>query len=83
MLTLLRSPAIGPRLMGAAGGLFFAAGEVGGVLGPTLTGVLADATGGFASGLLALSVVGGLLAALALLLRSATQRESATVTLTA
>ncbi|RLT34694.1 MAG: MFS transporter [Chloroflexi bacterium] len=83
MLTLLRSPAIGPHLMGAAGGLFFAAGEVGGVLGPTLTGVLADATGGFASGLLALSVVGGLLAALALVLRSATQRESATVTLTA
>ena len=32
MLTLVRSKSVGSTLMGAAGGLFFTAGEVGGVL---------------------------------------------------
>ncbi len=68
MLTLLRSSAIGPLLMGAAGGLFFTAGEVGGVLGPTLTGFLADWTGSYALGLQALAAVSVVLAGLALLL---------------
>ena len=68
MLTLLRSKAIGPSLMGVAGGLFFTAGEIGGVLGPTLTGFLADWTGSYAAGLEALAAVSVGLALLALLL---------------
>lgn len=73
MLTLLRSPRVGPALMGAAGGLFFTAGEVGGVLGPTLTGVLADATGGYAVTLLALAATCVALALLALPLGTASR----------
>ena len=57
MLTLLRSREIGPRLMATAAGLFFTAGEIGGVLGPSLTGVVADGTGGFATGLAVLASV--------------------------
>ena len=80
MLTLLRSPRVGPALMGAAGGLFFTAGEVGGVLGPTLTGVLADATGGYGVTLVALAATCGALALLALPLGAAARatRDAAT-----
>lgn len=77
MLTLLRSPRVGPALMGAAGGLFFTAGEVGGVLGPTLTGVLADATGGYAVTLLALGATCVVLALLALPLGTAARATHA------
>ena len=77
MLTLLRSKAVGPALMGAAGGLYFTAGEIGGVLGPTLTGMLADTTGGFGSGLLVLAAVGATLAVMTLLLRAASRQSSA------
>jgi cyanate permease len=73
MLTLLRSPQVGPALMGAAGGLFFTAGEVGGVLGPTLTGVLADATGGYAITLIVLAATCVALALLALPLGAASR----------
>lgn len=75
MLTLLRSPRVGPALMGAAGGLFFTAGEVGGVLGPALTGILADATGGFAVTLALLAAVCGVVAVTALALGAASQRD--------
>jgi MFS-type transporter involved in bile tolerance (Atg22 family) len=37
--------------MGAAGGMYFTAGEIGGVLGPLTIGTLADLSGGFAAGL--------------------------------
>ena len=77
MLTLLRSREIGPRLMGAAGGLFFTAGEIGGVLGPSLTGVLADATSGFGTGLIVLAGVCLVLALLTFPLRTATRAVSA------
>ncbi|MBN1685259.1 MAG: MFS transporter [Spirochaetales bacterium] len=55
MLTLIDSPKVGPARMGAAGGLFFTAGEVGGVLGPLILGVLSDVAGNFGSGLYALA----------------------------
>ena len=42
MLTLLEVPEVGPRRAGMAGGLFFAAAEIGGVLGPVAIGVIAD-----------------------------------------
>ena len=63
LLILMDAPRVGPERMGAAGGLYFTAGEVGGVLGPLLLGVAADLTGGFRDGLLMLM---GLSMALAL-----------------
>ena len=47
MLTLVESRGVGPERAGAAGGLFFSAAEVGGVLGPLTLGLVADASGGF------------------------------------
>jgi CP family cyanate transporter-like MFS transporter len=47
MFTLMETRDVDSRVMGAAGGLFFTAAETGGVIGPTMTGMLADATGGF------------------------------------
>ncbi|MGE3857081.1 MAG: CynX/NimT family MFS transporter [Dehalococcoidia bacterium] len=69
MLSLIRARSVGSVLMGAAGGLFFTAGEVGGVLGPTLTGMLFDATGDFGAGLLVLGAAAAVLGALTLALR--------------
>jgi len=59
---------IGPQHMGAAGGLFFSAAEVGGVLGPLTVGWLADRTDGFGASLWMLSAVCAVLVALALAL---------------
>ena len=73
MLTLLRSPQVGPRLMAAAGGMYFTAGEIGGVLGPTMTGVFADKTGSFAFGLVLLATVSGIMALLSFALRAASR----------
>jgi cyanate permease len=47
MLALMDDPDVGPDRMAPAGGLFFTAGEIGGVMGPLLTGVLAQASGSF------------------------------------
>jgi cyanate permease len=57
MLVLMDSPRVGSRNMAAAGGLFFTAGEIGGVAGPALTGALADASGGFGLPVTVLAVV--------------------------
>lgn len=51
ILTLVELPRIGERNAGTASGLFFAAAEIGGVLGPLSMGLLFDATGTFAPGL--------------------------------
>jgi cyanate permease len=51
MLLLVETPGVGSRHAGAAGGLFFSAAEVGGVLGPLTLGALSDLTGGFSAGL--------------------------------
>jgi|TARA_B110000263_G_C15311528_1_gene513652 cyanate permease len=53
MLTLISM--VGGEKTGAAGGLYFTAGEVGGVLGPILLGFSADIFNGFAPGLFFLS----------------------------
>lgn len=58
---LMEVPEVGARAMGAAAGLYFAVGEVGGFLGPTLLGTLADGTGSFTTGLLLLAAVVGLM----------------------
>ncbi len=51
VLILVELPDIGARNAGMATGLFFGAGEVGGMLGPLILGVLYDATHGFGAGL--------------------------------
>ena len=63
MLALMDDPDVGPGRMAPAGGLFFTAGEIGGVLGPLLTGVLAEASGDFQ---LPVAVLAGVAFAMAL-----------------
>jgi len=53
MLTLISL--VGGEKTGAVGGLYFTAGEVGGVIGPILLGVSADLFSGFTPGLIFLS----------------------------
>ncbi|MBI2207680.1 MAG: MFS transporter [Candidatus Rokubacteria bacterium] len=57
MLVLMDMRDVGSRNVGAAGGLFFAAAEIGGVLGPLTIGALYDWTGGFAAALYLLMAV--------------------------
>jgi cyanate permease len=54
-LTLMEMPAIGSRKLGAASGLLFSIGEIGGFLGPFMMGYLIDATGIYLSGILLLT----------------------------
>jgi hypothetical protein len=62
MLVLLEAEGIGSRHAGSAGGLFFSAAEIGGVLGPVTLGLTAEFTGGFDAGLWLLTCLcGGLL----------------------
>ena len=75
MLILMDSPQVGSQRMGAAGGLFFTAGEVGGVLGPLLLGIVADVTGGFGGGLFMLAGSSVSLAFLAIWLGAAVKRR--------
>lgn len=73
LLVMMQLPGVAQRNMGAAGGLFFTAGEAGGVTGPILFGVLSD-IGGSAAGLVLLTAVTMATAVLALLLRTAMSR---------
>lgn len=58
LLTLLMdAPEVGPNRMGAAGGLYFSFGEVGGILGPFMIGFLKDMTGLFIHGLIVLTAI--------------------------
>jgi cyanate permease len=65
MVALMDHPRVGSAGMAAAGGLFFTAGEVGGVAGPLLVGAVADASGGFVVPALTLAAVAVGLAGLA------------------
>ena len=49
MLILIST--VGSKKTGAAGGLYFTFGEIGGVLGPVLLGVSADIFNGFNAGI--------------------------------
>ena len=70
LVVMMQLPGVSHRNLGAAGGLFFTAGEAGGVVGPILFGVLSD-VGGSAAGLVLLAGVTFATALLALLLRTA------------
>lgn len=65
VLVLIETRGVDARHVGAAGGLFFSAGEIGGVLGPLTIGSLYDLTGGFTT---ALNLLTGVCAALMALL---------------
>jgi MFS family permease len=82
MLVLMDAPQVGGKHMGAAGGLYFTAGEVGGVMGPLMLGILADQTGGFTSGLVILAglcvFLVMLTVALGVALRTGSRRITAT-----
>ena len=69
MLSLLETAGVGSRHAGAAGGIFFSAAEIGGILGPLTLGGLSDLTGGFSAGLNLLSGICLLMVLLSLRLR--------------
>ena len=73
ILVLVESRGVDSRSAGAAGGLFFSAAEVGGVLGPVLVGTIHDLTGGFSASLYMMSVVCAILLALLAWLRVLTR----------
>lgn len=49
--TLMEMPSVGAKNTGAAAGLYFSVGELGGTLGPLLMGMVADLTGSFMAGM--------------------------------
>ena len=57
VLTLLDVPEVGAKRAGLAGGLFFSAAEIGGVLGPVTIGVISESTGGFGAALAMLTAI--------------------------
>lgn len=71
LLMLVESPAVPAARMGTASGLFFAAAEFGGVLGPLSFGVMLQATGGFGAPIAAVSAAGLLLLVLCAMMRRA------------
>lgn len=71
VLVLMEMRTVDSRNMGAAGGLFFSAAEIGGVLGPLTLGSLSDLTGGFVAGLYLLTGICVALMALLWALRGA------------
>lgn len=75
MFVLMETPDVNSKVMGAAGGLFFSAAETGGVIGPSMTGLMADATGGFSAPLLSLTAICLLCAVLVVLLDRNIKRE--------
>jgi len=57
VLVLMELREVDSRRMGAAAGMYFTAGEIGGVLGPLTLGTLYDLTGGFSAALYALAAL--------------------------
>ena len=77
LLVLMETRGVNAGDMGAAGGLFFSAAEIGGVLGPFSIGVVADLTGGFNGALWMMIAVSGALVLLLLAHRNAERRAAA------
>ncbi|MEW6673706.1 MAG: MFS transporter [Thermodesulfobacteriota bacterium] len=70
ILTLMETPGIDTRFMGAAGGMFFCISEIGGFFGPFGVGYLVDLTGSFLAGAIFLALLGVVIAALTAPLQS-------------
>lgn len=75
MITLMESRQVGSHRIGAAAGLYFTCGEVGGVLGPLLLGIVADLTGGFLGGMIFLAGLCAVLASLTVVLGHAIREQ--------
>ena len=75
-LILMETPGVGALRMGAAGGLFFAAAEIGGFGGPFLLGILRDATDSLTLGVLFLAALSAVLALTLPLIREQRAQES-------
>jgi CP family cyanate transporter-like MFS transporter len=69
VLVLIEAKGVDIKHAGAAGGLFFSAAEIGGVLGPVTLGLVSDATGGFSAALSLLTGIPIVLLGLLWLLR--------------
>lgn len=76
MLVLMEAPGVDIKSTGSAGGLFFSAAEIGGMLGPLTLGALSDATGGFAMGLNLLTAIAACLIGLLMLLKREYRRAN-------
>ena len=74
ILVLMETRGLAAQSRGLAGGLFFSAAEIGGVLGPLTVGFLSDATGGFTA---PLYLMAGVCLALILLLARLRRLERA------
>jgi cyanate permease len=57
LMILMDVPKVGSNNMGTASGLYFTVGEIGGVLGPTILGIVADLSGSFVASILTLNVL--------------------------
>lgn len=73
ILVLLDIPGVGNKRAGVAGGMFFSAAEIGGVLGPISIGVVSDMSGGFES---ALYMLTGISVALLILLYALSRQKT-------
>jgi cyanate permease len=69
ILILMETPQVGAKNIGIAGGLFFTAAEIGGVLGPMSIGLMADLYGGFDAALWMMTTICVILIALAFVVR--------------
>lgn len=54
--TLMDMPSVGAKNTGAAAGLYFSVGELGGTLGPVVMGIVADLTGSFMMGMVMVAI---------------------------
>lgn len=61
ILLLMETKGVPPERLGLAGGMFFTAAEIGGVLGPLSIGVVSDLTGGFVIPILTVTAVSAIL----------------------
>lgn len=71
LMILMDAPKVGSGNMGAASGLYFTVGEIGGVLGPTVLGIVADLSGSFVASILTLSALAVFLLGMTVPLRRA------------
>ncbi len=78
VLVLIESPGVGSRRAGLAGGMFFSAAEIGGVLGPLTIGYVSEATGSFSMPLALLTAVTVMLVLLQFRLRMASSQTQPT-----